>query len=73
MMATHTKSIVATVIEIDAGKRLLTLEGPKGGVVTLKVPADMTAFDSLKKGDKISAVYSEAVAVTVKTPPKKKK
>lgn len=70
--AMQTRSIVATVLEIDAKDRLLTVQGPQGGVVTVKVPADMKTFDSLKKGDKISAVYTEAVAVSVKEPPKKK-
>jgi len=40
--------------------------------VTVAVPADMKTFDSLKKGDKISAEYAEAVAISVKTPAKKK-
>jgi len=72
MTAMQTRSIVATVLEIDAKNRTLTAQGPKGNVATIKVPADMKAFDSLKKGDKISAVYSEAIAISVKTPPKKK-
>jgi len=72
MRAMHTQSIVATVLEIDATNRLLTLQGPKGGIVTVKIPADMKSFDGLKKGDKVSAVYTEAVAISVKEPPKKK-
>jgi hypothetical protein len=71
-VVTHTRSIVATVLEIDKKNRTLTAQGPKGGVVTVKVPADMKTFDSLKKGDKISAIISEAVAISVKTPEKKK-
>ena len=72
MVAVHTKTIVATVLAIDTPNRLLTVKGPKGNVVTVAVPADMTAFDSLKAGDKISAEYAEAVAISVKTPAKKK-
>jgi hypothetical protein len=72
MTASMTKTIVATVLDIDVKNRLLTAQGPKGGVVTVKVPAEMKSFDSLKKGDKISAIYSEAVAISVKTPEKKK-
>ena len=72
MAAMQTRSIVATVLEIDAKNRLLTAQGPRGGIVTVKVPAEMKTFDSLKKGDKISAVYSEAVAISVKSPAKKK-
>jgi len=70
--ARHTSSIVATVMEIDVQKRLLTVQGPRGGIVTIEVPASMKAFDSLKKGDKISAVYTEAIAISVKSPEKKK-
>jgi len=72
MAAMPTRSIVATVLEIDTKNRLLTAQGPKGNVATIKVPAEMKAFDSLKKGDKISAVYSEAIAISVKSPAKKK-
>ena len=72
MMAVHTRTIVATVLDVDPSNRLVTLKGPKGGIVTVEVPADMTNFDSLKKGDKVSAEYAEAVAISVKTPEKKK-
>jgi hypothetical protein len=72
MVAMSSSTIVATVLEVDAKNRLLTVQGPKGGIVTVVVPPDMTAFDSLKKGDKISAEYAEAVAISVKTPAKKK-
>ena len=72
MAAMQTRSIVATVLEVDAKNRTLTAQGPRGGIVTVKVPAEMKTFDSLKKGDKISAVYSDAVAISVKSPAKKK-
>ncbi len=72
MAAMQTRSIVATVLEVDKKERMLTAQGPRGGIVTFKVPAEMKTFDSLKKGDKISAVLSEAIAISVKTPAKKK-
>ncbi|MCK7582063.1 MAG: hypothetical protein MZV65_44960 [Chromatiales bacterium] len=72
MAAMQTSSIVADVLDIDRKNRLVTLQGPKGGIVTVKVPAEMKTFDSLKKGDKVSAIYSEAIAVSVKSPAKKK-
>lgn len=72
MLATQTSTIVATVLDIDQKNRVVTLQGPKGGVVKVAVPADMKTFDSLKKGDKVSAIYTEAMAISVKTPPKKK-
>jgi hypothetical protein len=71
MAVMHTSTIVATVLDVDTANRLLTVQGPKGGIVTVSVPADMKAFDSLKKGDKISAEYAEAVAISVRTPEKK--
>jgi len=73
MSAMHMSTIVATVLDVDLAGRLLTVKGPKGNVVTILVPADMKAFDTLKKGDKITAEYGEAVAISVKTPEKKKK
>jgi len=72
MAAAHVRTIVAKVLEVDTKNRMLTAQGPRGNVVTVKVPAEMKAFDGLKKGDRISAIYSEAVAVSVKTPEKKK-
>ena len=72
MTAMSMSTIVATVLEVDTKNRLLTVQGPKGNIVTVVVPADVKAFDSLKKGDKISAEYGEAVAVSVRTPEKKK-
>jgi len=68
----HTSTIIATVLEIDHKNRLLTAQGPRGNVVTVKVPPEIKTFDSLKKGDKISAIHSEALAISVKTPEKKK-
>ena len=71
MVAVHTSTIVATVLDVDTANRLLTVKGPRGGIVTVEVPPDMKAFDSLKKGDKISAEYAEAVAISIRTPEKK--
>ena len=71
MMATNTQSVVATVLEVNKKERLLTAQGPRGNIVTVKVPADIKAFDALKKGDQISAVYSEALAISVRPAAKK--
>jgi len=72
MVAMQRSTIAATVLDVDTVNRLLTVQGPKGNIVVIKVPADVKAFDSLQKGDKISAEYAEAVAVSVRTPAKKK-
>jgi hypothetical protein len=70
--AMHTSTIVATVVDIDPAQRLLSLRGPKGNVATLKIPPDLKAFDQLKKGDRVTAAYTEAVAISVNKPTKKK-
>jgi len=67
----HSRSLVATVLAIDHQNRLLTAKGPKGTVLTVQVPPELKAFDSLKPGDRIAAVHSEALAVSVRTPRKK--
>jgi hypothetical protein len=69
----HTSTAVADVLDIDMQSRMLTVKGPRGGIVTIKVPAEMKTFDELKKGDKISVQFTEAMAISVKTPAKKKK
>ena len=46
----QTTSIVAKVLVVDPKERLLTIQGPQGGIVTVQVPASIKAFDSLKKG-----------------------
>lgn len=71
LMAMQTSSIVATVLEIDKPHRLISVQGPRGGIAIVSVPADITAFDSLEKGDRISAVMSEAVAISVHSPDSK--
>lgn len=71
LMAMQTSSIVATVLEIDKPHRLISVQGPRGGIAIVSVPADITAFDGLEKGDKISAVMSEAVAISVHSPDSK--
>lgn len=70
-LAMNTAStIVAEVMAIDKAQRLLTVQGPKGGIVTIEVPKDVKAFDALEVGDMISAVYTEALAISVTTPKK---
>jgi hypothetical protein len=57
---------VAAVIEaIDAAKRTLTLKGPAGNVIPLKVDKSVTAFDKLQVGDSVNVSYTEALAISV--------
>jgi hypothetical protein len=60
---------VAAIIEaIDTAKRTLTLKGPEGNVIPLKVPKSVTAFDKLQVGDAVNASYAEAFAISVNKP-----
>lgn len=67
--------ILADVVAVDAKKSTVTLRGPKGNTVDLKV-RDPGQFKLIKKGDQVEAVYTEAVALNVEpapsTPSKKK-
>jgi hypothetical protein len=60
--------VSATIQAIDTAKRTLTLKGPQGNLIPLKVDKSVKAFDQLKVGDSIHVRYTEAVAITVSKP-----
>lgn len=60
--------ILADVVAVDPKKSTVTLRGPKGNTVDLKVP-DPGQFKLIKKGDQVEAVYTEAVALSVEPAP----
>ena len=64
-------TMTATVEAIDHGNRTVTLKGPKGNYVTIDVPANVTRFDSIKVGDKLTATYYENVVLNVQRPGEK--
>jgi Cu/Ag efflux protein CusF len=53
------------VQSIDRQKRTVTLLGPDGEPVTVKVGNDVANFDKLKVGEPATVKYSEAVAVVI--------
>ena len=60
---------VAAIIEArDAAKRTLTLKGPAGNVIPLKVDKSVTAFDKLQVGESVNVSYAEAFAISVDAP-----
>jgi hypothetical protein len=61
---------IATVVAVDEKKKVISLRGPKGNVVDLQVQ-NPDHFKVVKKGDKVEAVYTEAVAISVEPAPKK--
>lgn len=60
--------VSAVIQSIDSAKRTLTLKGPQGNVIPLKVDKSVKAFDQLKVGDSVHVRYTEAIAISVSKP-----
>jgi hypothetical protein len=52
--------LTATVQDVDADERLLTLEGPQGRVVIIRVGPDVPSLDQVSAGDEVDVVYYRA-------------
>ena len=52
--------LTATVEDVDADKRLLTLKGPQGRVVIVSVGPDVPNLDRVQSGDEVDVVYYRA-------------
>jgi len=70
MDAINVIGISATVEKIDYDKRMITLKGPEGKVITTKVDPSLTRFNEVKKGDMIYMQITEEFAIRVETPKK---
>jgi Cu/Ag efflux protein CusF len=57
-------TVITDVIAVDPKAQLVTLRGPKGNTVALQVK-DPQQLKLVKVGDKVEAVYTEALAVRV--------
>jgi len=64
-------TVMTTVTDVNAKNRTISLKGPKGNVVVLDVK-NPDHFKVVKKGDKVEAVYTEALAISVEPAAKKK-
>jgi len=62
--------ITANVVAVDSAKNRITVQGPAGRVVTLKLPEPGMAAQ-VKVGDQLEVAYRLAVAVQVLPAPKK--
>ncbi|HSC62337.1 MAG TPA: hypothetical protein VLD35_01790 [Caldimonas sp.] len=62
----HKREIIATVEAVDAAKREITLKGPKGNVVPLKVDPEVRNLEQVKVGDRLRVRYAEALSLTLK-------
>ncbi len=61
-------SLTATVEGIDVAKRLVTLKGPKGNVVTVQVDERVKNLPQVHVGDHVVVKYYEALALRVLPP-----
>lgn len=57
-------NVTAEVVAVNPEKNIISLKGPRGNVVDLKVK-NPDHFKVVKKGDLVDAVYSEALAISV--------
>lgn len=68
-------TVVGTVTAIDEKAQLVTVRGPKGNEIDIKVQ-DPAKLKNVKTGDLVKATYTEALVVSVAAPakeePKKK-
>lgn len=65
---TDVVTVTATVEAVDHDKRTVTLKGPKGKTVTLKVDQSVENFPQVKTGDQVEAQYLESTAIFVRKP-----
>ena len=63
-------TVLADVVAVDPQKSIISLKGPAGNVIDLKVQ-NPDQFKVVKKGDQVEAVYSQASAIAVVPVPKK--
>jgi hypothetical protein len=70
-MAAEQVTVTATVEAIDAKKQRVTLKGPEGKILDVKVK-DPKNLKNVKKGDQVVLTYTEALAVSVEHAKKKK-
>src|SRR5437763_5339137 len=64
--AAQTVKVTATITNIDAATREVTVKGPKGREVTLLVPPEVKNFAQMKVGDQVKVQYTEALMLELK-------
>lgn len=57
-------AVLANVVAVDKKDKLVTLRGPDGTLVDLKV-SDKDQLNRVKQGDQVQARYTEAIAIAV--------
>lgn len=62
------KTVTATVESIDLATRAVTLKGPDGKVMGLKVGEEVKNLPQVKVGDKVTVTYYESIAAQIIKP-----
>ena len=65
-------TVLADVVKVDPKASIISLKGPQGNVVDLKVQ-NPDHFKVVKVGDQVEAVYTQALAMAVTPAPKAEK
>lgn len=64
--ATQTRSVTATVTEVDVAKRTLTVKGPDGQLHPMAAGPEVRNLDKVKVGDSMVVRYRESLSLTLK-------
>jgi hypothetical protein len=62
-----TRQITAKIVSVDTQARTVTVEGPGGGMPTIKVESKVN-LDELQKGDDVTLRVTDALAIRVEKP-----
>jgi Cu/Ag efflux protein CusF len=62
----QTVNVTATITNINAATREVTLKGPQGREVTVELGPEVKNFDRMKVGDLVNAQYVEALTLELK-------
>ena len=65
-------NVMADIVAIDSAKSMVTLKGPRGNLIDLRVD-DPAQLKLGKVGDQVRATYTEALAVSVTAAPAARK
>jgi hypothetical protein len=65
-VAERVAQVTASVEAIDSAKRIVTLKGPAGDIVTLAVGAEVQNFDRIRVGDLVVVRYLDALTLELR-------
>ncbi|QWE03727.1 hypothetical protein [Polynucleobacter sp. JS-JIR-II-50] len=71
MITTNTVTATANVEAIDAAKNIVSLKGPQGNIIKVKVQ-NPDLMKDIAVNDQVKVVYTEAIAAVVTAPAAKK-